>query len=220
MTRGGRLITELPVFPLPNVVFFPSTLLPLHVFEPRYRALVADAMATDRRFAIAMLREGWEADYYGAPAIHGTVGVGEVVHHDVLADGRSNLVLRGVARGRIVSEPRTERPYRVLDVFVADPVPDPDPVGLARTLLAVRQVFAALVARVPENVLDRASPLFDPGADAAAVLDVIASASPLPPTSKQDLLAATSPSARAEMLLRMLTDYLDGKVGVSTLPGD
>ena len=61
----------LPLFPLPNLVFFPQTRLPLHIFEPRYRQMVADAVASDQRFGIVLLRPGWETDYFGAPAIHG-----------------------------------------------------------------------------------------------------------------------------------------------------
>jgi len=59
----------LPLFPLPNVVFFPKTRLPLHVFEPRYRQMVADAMSNDERIGMIRLEEGWEEKNYGAPPV-------------------------------------------------------------------------------------------------------------------------------------------------------
>ncbi|MBV9497422.1 MAG: LON peptidase substrate-binding domain-containing protein, partial [Acidobacteria bacterium] len=61
---------SLPLFPLPNLVFFPNTRLPLHIFEPRYREMIADALDSDQRFGIVLLRPGWQDDYYGAPAVH------------------------------------------------------------------------------------------------------------------------------------------------------
>src|SRR6185436_9780625 len=59
-----------PLFPLPNLVFFPQTRMPLHIFEPRYRQMIADAVAGEMRFGIVLLRPGWEDDYFGAPAVH------------------------------------------------------------------------------------------------------------------------------------------------------
>lgn len=67
----------LPLFPLPETVFFPHTLLPLHVFEPRYRAMVADCLAGEKRMVVVRLLPGWEQDYYGRPPIHTVAGAGE-----------------------------------------------------------------------------------------------------------------------------------------------
>jgi Lon protease-like protein len=80
---------ELPIFPLPNVVFFPHTLLPLHIFEPRYRKMLADCLAGERRLAVVLLRPGWEADYYGRPAVHSVAGAGEIIQSEMLPNGRS-----------------------------------------------------------------------------------------------------------------------------------
>ena len=92
----------LPIFPLPDVTFFPHTLLPLHVFEARYRAMVMDALARDRRLAIVRLRAGFEAAYAGKPAVHAVAGVGEIVSFERLATGRYNILVRGDARVREV----------------------------------------------------------------------------------------------------------------------
>lgn len=103
--------TRVPVFPLPNVVFFPRTYLPLHIFEPRYRQMVADATRGDRCIAMALLKEGWEPDYYGNPAIYPVLCVGRLVSVQPLPDGRSNILLQGLVRGEVLEE-HFEKPYR------------------------------------------------------------------------------------------------------------
>ena len=104
----GELI---PLFPLPQTVFYPNTLLPLHIFEPRYRQMVADALAGGRKIGMVLLSPGWEANYFSAPAI-ATVGcLGEIEKHVRLEDGKYNMALKGLNRFKIVGE--TEgKPYR------------------------------------------------------------------------------------------------------------
>lgn len=109
----------LPLFPLPDLVFFPSTRLPLHVFEPRYRKMVSDALATDQRFGIVLLRPGWQADYQGTPAVHRCGTLGTIEQVVTLDDGRYNLLVRGDVRFRIVDEVMRD-PYRTARV-VAQP---------------------------------------------------------------------------------------------------
>jgi Lon protease-like protein len=109
------LPTRLGIFPLPDLVLFPDTLLPLHVFEPRYRALLADAVADSRRIVMGVLEPGWEADYEGSPAIHPTACVGRVVEHQLLQDGCSDLILRGEAVVRLEEVP-SEKPYRTAKI--------------------------------------------------------------------------------------------------------
>ncbi|MBD0315300.1 MAG: LON peptidase substrate-binding domain-containing protein [Nitrospiraceae bacterium] len=100
-----------PVFPLPNVVFFPKTYLPLHIFEPRYRQMVADATAGGQCIAMALLKEGWESDYYGNPPVYPVVCVGRLVSVQPLPDGRSNILLQGLERCTIQEE-HFDKPYR------------------------------------------------------------------------------------------------------------
>src|SRR5580765_7456853 len=101
----------LPLFPLPNVVLFPNVFLPLHIFEPRYREMVADAVASDRMIGMVLLRPGWDRDYEGRPAVYPVGCSGVLTHVEQLSDGRFNLVLRGLERFRIVGEDH-ERSYR------------------------------------------------------------------------------------------------------------
>ena len=97
------------LFPLPNLVMFPHVMQPLHVFEPRYRALLEDALDDDRLIAMAVLAPGWETDYEGRPEVCPVACLGRVATHQRLDDGRYNLLLAGLVRGRIVEElPRTK----------------------------------------------------------------------------------------------------------------
>ena len=109
----------LPLFPLPNMVFFPGTRLPLHVFEPRYRQMVHDAMATEKRFGLILLRPGWEGDYFGAPAVYECGTVATIEQAVPLDGGRMNILIRGDVRFRILDEVSVV-PYRTARV-VADP---------------------------------------------------------------------------------------------------
>jgi Lon protease-like protein len=99
-----QLPDVVPLFPLPNVVLFPHVDLPLHVFEPRYREMVRDAMAGDRLIAMVLLRGDWRKDYHGTPPIFPIGCVGRVEQFQLLPDGRSNLVLHGIASFEIVEE--------------------------------------------------------------------------------------------------------------------
>jgi Lon protease-like protein len=134
-------LAAVPLFPLPNVVLLPSAVLPLHVFEERYKQMTAEVLRGEqggRRVAMALLRPGWEKCYYESPAIEPVVCVGEILSHERLPDGRYNFLLRGVARARVVRELR-KRPYRVaeLEPIVERPVMEIELAGYRRHLRAV-----------------------------------------------------------------------------------
>src|SRR5687768_12707370 len=93
----------IPIFPLPDLVFFPGTLLPLHIFEPRYKRMISDLLADGRLLGVVQLRPGWDKDYYGNPAVYKVMGVGELVEHRRHADGRYDILLEGKFRGLIRS---------------------------------------------------------------------------------------------------------------------
>src|SRR4029434_4684013 len=101
----------LPLFPLPNVVLFPNVFLPLHIFEPRYREMVADALAGDRMIGMVLLRPGWQHVYEGRTAGFPVGSSGVITHFEKLADGRYNIILRGLDRFRILEEDHA-RAYR------------------------------------------------------------------------------------------------------------
>lgn len=108
-------LSAVPLFPLPNVVLFPHAVLPLHIFEERYKAMTADALRGDRRIAMALLRPGWEKCYHGKPCIDPVVCVGRILSHERLPDGRYNFLLQGTTRARIVREVG-DRTYRLADL--------------------------------------------------------------------------------------------------------
>src|SRR5438445_1440036 len=95
-------LDALPIFPLPQTVLFPGALLPLHVFEPRYRALTRDVLAGRKLMGVARLKPGFEATYDGRPPVFSVCGVGIVTESVEHADGRFDLTLRGLSRVRIV----------------------------------------------------------------------------------------------------------------------
>jgi Lon protease-like protein len=145
-----------PIFPLPDVTLFPHTLLPLHVFEARYRLLVIDALERNRRLAVARLRPGYEATYAGKPPVHTMAGLGEIVSCERLANGRYNILLRGEARLRIEQELPTDTLYRVVTGRrLDDHQPAADvAAGLARIRAACRGLLGALAR--PADLLDTA----------------------------------------------------------------
>lgn len=130
----------LPIFPLPSTVLLPGAVLPLHVFEPRYRALVDYALAHERIFAIATLKPGYEVDYEGRPPVWPSIGIGRIVAHQALPDGRSNLVLRFLARARIVRELPGDRPFRQVQADLAIDQPPSDAVAYERVRSLIRQI--------------------------------------------------------------------------------
>ena len=101
----------IPIFPLPNVVLFPEVPLPLHIFEPRYCAMVRDALAGPGLIGMVLLRGDWQEDYHGAPEVYRTGCVGRIVETTPLPEGKFNIVLAGIREFTIVSEQR-ERAYR------------------------------------------------------------------------------------------------------------
>lgn len=105
------------IFPLPTVIFFPKTLLPLHIFEPRYCQMVQDTIATKQLIGMFLLDEGWQENYYGNPSIHSIGCAGEMIHVETLPDDRYDIVLRGLYRVRPI-EMVQEFPYRKARVAV------------------------------------------------------------------------------------------------------
>ena len=117
-----------PVFPLPGVVFFPRTVLPLHIFEDRYRSMIRDAMQREKLLAISLLQPGWEQDYEHNPAFHSLGTLGRIEDLEPLPDGRYNLRLVGLQRVRF-GEVLKDDPYRVVRIspLTETPTNEDDP---------------------------------------------------------------------------------------------
>jgi len=137
----------IPIFPLPNVVLFPNVFLPLHIFETRYRQMVDAALSGDRIIGMVLLRPGWEGDYEGRPPVYQIGCAGVVTHAERLADGRFNIVLRGMEKFRIADED-TGQIYRVANVV---PVPEPPAESVREAMRSERQRLEALLVPQPEG---------------------------------------------------------------------
>ena len=147
--RFTEALGRLPLFPLPNVVLFPHALLPLHIFEDRYRALTRDILAGERYLAISLIGMDARPDD-PRPAVEPIAGVGEVVMAHELPDGRYNLVVRGRARVHIDEELTSDRPYRLVSASVVPDVTNGDPRDLRDADQALRALIGQLADAVPE----------------------------------------------------------------------
>ncbi len=145
--RAIPRLLQIPIFPLPNAVLFPRTILPLHVFEPRYRRLVNDVLGGDRRFAVFLMKpaDGLPTGPEAEPFEIGCLG--EIVRADALPDGRFDVLLAGLTRIRI-EEFLTDVPYRVVGALRAEEsgtAPEP----------AATDAFRMLASRYSREVLGR-----------------------------------------------------------------
>ncbi|HEX3702977.1 MAG TPA: LON peptidase substrate-binding domain-containing protein [Vicinamibacterales bacterium] len=189
----------LPLFPLPSVVLFPNVFLPLHIFEPRYREMVADAVASDRMIGMALLRPGWERAYEGRPPVYPIGCSGVITHVERLADGRYNIVLRGIERFRIAAE-QPQHSYRVA---VVDSLRDAVPSDEDRA--AIRHHRSKLEALLAPSVEGGAADPKMPSAMADEdVVNALAQYLDLEPLEKQALLERQSIRSRAEALVELL----------------
>jgi len=191
------------LFPLSNLVFFPHTVQGLHIFEPRYRDMAADALNDDQLIALVLLPDVPEQAYLDVPTIETTACLGRITQAEIFPDGRYNMRIKGIARIRIVEEYSTDRTYRTAR---AELLPDviPDDVKL---LTALRKELA-------EAVLPRFEPtapafrhlveLFSGETPLGALCDMLAYALPLDAELKQMLLAESMVHLRAQLLTAAL----------------
>ncbi len=189
-----------PVFPLPSTVLFPSTWLPLYVFELRYREMLADVMASDHRLAIALMREGWETAPEPVP-IHEVVGLGEVESCRSNADGTSHIVVKGLSRARVLSVERWV-PYRVASLELVADYPDefPGRAGLHHRLHQLLERKLRLASSYPESQDVQLTQMSDSG----VLTDVAAFFSDLAPVEKQFFLELLDVRSRLERLAPVL----------------
>lgn len=198
------------LFPLPNLVLFPQTVAPLHIFEPRYRAMMEDALAGDGLIAMALLLPGWENDYEGRPPVAPVVCVGRILTHSRLPDGRFNLLLAGVQRAALRQELPPTQLFREAEVeLLEDQYPA---AGLQDRAPAREELLQLVAARLPasaaaqeqfEQFLSRPLPL-------GALVDLLAHAVPCSAFVKQQLLEELNVDRRAALLREQLLQFADG----------
>ena len=206
------------LFPLPNLVLFPHVPQPLHIFEPRYCEMLVDALATDRLIAMALLQPGWEHHYQNRPAIASTVCVGKIVTHTPTGDGRHNILLVGIKRGRIIEELEMTRAFRRAKIEVLEDIYSPDEEAERSEMTAALQaVFAKFV---PEGLATQASfqQLLGEQMPLGILTDMIAYALNLPLAVKQQLLAESNVDIRCRLLLRCLKQRLEASQHAAPQP--
>jgi uncharacterized protein len=195
------LPATIPLFPLPDVVLFPNVFLPLHVFEARYRQLVHQALAADRMIGMVLLKPGFEEEYAGMPPIYGVGCAGSITHVERLADGRFNIVLKGVEKFRIEREesPGGTVLYREAHIeMVPEPIGDSDRNLLQQQRVELESKLAPLfsaaraASRLPEIMSDE------------DLVNALAQYLALEPVEKQALLELPGPVHRARVLLELL----------------
>jgi uncharacterized protein len=210
-----------PVFPLTATVFFPGVVLPLHVFEPRYRAMVEDAARGERLIAVATLLPGWEHLAEGAPPYHPLATVGRLVRVEELGDGRKNIALRGLERVRLEEEPG-DRPYRRARATVEpEPAFEEDPAleELKRRLL----LTSAYLLQVRSNADTRARVFAWKEMSFEAAVHTLCQNLDVPVLSKLRALEAPDARARALLVRGWVREQLDQALtqrGLPALSGD
>ncbi len=194
------------LFPLPDLVLFPSVMQTLHIFEERYRAMMEDAIAKDDLIAMAMYEPGWETDYAGRPPLAPIACLGRVMTHHRFPDGRFNLMLLGVRRVRLVEEIQPPQAFRQARVeLIAEQTPT-DPADIRCRLVDCfeqRMPQAPLCSDQLREVLSRDLPL-------GVLTDLLSFALPLEGCEKRQLLAEADCGKRASLLIRAVERGLLG----------
>ncbi len=194
---AGGLPATIPIFPLQSATLFPNASYSFHIFEPRYRAMVADALKGDRIIGMVMLQPGYEADYEGRPPIASIGCAGLITDYEELPDGRYNIVLGGLIKFRITGEDDS-RTYRLAHVeAVPEVLNEKDAIALGDQRQQLESLLLALSGRLgiqqpPEGVPDE------------QVVDELSQRLPIDPVSRQRLLEQDGALARAIALIEML----------------
>lgn len=197
--RADALPATIPIFPLPDVVLFPNVSQQFHIFEPRYRAMVADALQGDGIIGMVLLQPGYEANYEGRPPINPIGCAGVITEVEQLPDGRFNIVLRGLVKIRVTGED-SSRPYRLARVEALPEVPDEEErAALGRQ----RQRLETLLAPAPG-----VEAKFSPEIADADLVNALAHSLEVEPSERQALLERQGALARSRALIEMLEKLL------------
>jgi Lon protease-like protein len=197
----GSQTINVPLFPLPDTVLFPHTLLPLHVFEPRYKAMIADVLASEQMIGVVQLRPGWDDDYFGSPPIYKVFGIGRIIESERWPDGRYDVLVSGLYRAQLVQEVEHDV-YRQAEVEIIN---DYIPADKAREVSDVHTILLEILKKFssalpPDLKIYAGDDLesLSPG----MLTDVMASLLVNDPYDRQSLLSEPN-VARRQQLLRI-----------------
>ena len=191
------LPATIPIFPLEDAMLFPGMSVPLHIYEPRYRAMVADALKGNRMIGMVELRPGYEADYERSPSIFPIGCAGVITDVEALPDGEYNIVLQAVTRFRVTRE-EASKPYRIAHVTpLPDVLADSDRAALHVQRQRLDTLAAAARAHIP-------LPQIPDGAADEEVVNGLAQYAGIDPLDRERLLERDGALARAAALIDLL----------------
>ncbi len=201
---------EVRLFPLPNLVLFPGVVQALHLFEPRYRTLAADALAADELITMAFIKPDWELKNDENPEIAQTVCVGKILSHTLLADGRYNLFLVGTKRARIVTELLHDTPYRMAEVEILEDVlaGSSELDGLRDQIIEQFRSLAMLRTGWNHEALDQ---FLNDDLPFGQLVDMICYSCGASPIDQQRVLEATELGRRGRIVLDLLQTQIQSQ---------
>jgi Lon protease-like protein len=204
------------LFPLPDVVLFPHALLPLHIFEPRYRQMTEDALAGDQLVTMVQIRPVVKGLPWVEPVPIMDVGcLGKIIQHERLADGRFNFLLLGCKRLRLKREILSAKLYRIAEAEIIEDE------GAGPALENCRDELIELFRHVFERrqrLDEDLSALLRSSVPLGVLSDIIAHALGLPPSTKQELLGETKVERRVEALRAILRTIVDDDDSTRNFP--
>ena len=206
MQTALTIPSEAPVMVLPGAVLFPNGIMPLRIFEPRYRAMLEWALEHDRMFCIAMMRPGIMEAATEDQFFH-TAGIGLVSASVTQADGTSNLMLQGIARVRLKSFP-VLKPFRIARIEILPPVTS-DPAMAEMLADDLRGHCSAMRVNgvpLPDSFTEMLCRITDPDTLADAVAHSLISDS----SDRQGLLREADATARLRTIHRLLREQFPG----------
>jgi len=204
--KGDEVVS---LFPLPNSVFYPETLLPLHIFEPRYRQMVADALQENRKIGMVLLKPGYETNYFDRPGVVPTGCAGTIESHTQLPDGKYNIVLRGYRRFKILRE-IGDHAYRQAEVLYLEDHNDtdlsPDLNNCGKVLKALYQDYLKLL---PRHLHAKDAPDIQSFSRLSQMVDALAYHFDMPLDQKQAFLEQQDVYERVQIVKSLLTMKID-----------
>lgn len=206
----GELMTAveaIPLFPLPGTVLIPHTMLPLHVFEERYRDMVDDAMKGNRYIAVPRLKPGWEQGYEGRPAVFETAGFGKIVRYDPMPDGRANIIILGLGRIGIRDELERDVLYRVAEGVLLNDEPDSNTAAFEGQIRRLRMMLAQIAGGRPQ-LAERVAPLMSQEMGSVPFVNALAHLVLPNVDERQRYLEIHSVSERVEVVETLLAGAL------------
>ena len=193
------------VFPLPNLVMFPHVMQALHIFEPRYKAMLEEAIEDDRLIALGVLAPGWEQHYEGRPTLRSTACLCRVATHQRTAEGTYNVLLLGVRRLRLVRELPPKKIFRVVEAeLLDDQLPDDVPAEAAGEIQ--QRLLAAFKRAMPKipDAYEQLDQLLGTQITLGMLADIVSYTLDLDLEWKMRLLAECDVLKRAALLLEAI----------------